>query len=305
MSVDVKHRAPRADGMTMPSWGWVLIGWTALAVLVAVPMGRAFHEADRRERGLAPNPGLLDDRAAAPRRRRIPLPPIAVPLAGIGVALEAAGFSIRASGHESGTARLFAMDLPLSVPRLYVTALFVAAAGAAFLGASRAPGRRSWWIAVGVVTAIVAEVKGGGTVHVRALEAVGLVGHPVAAAAASAFVVAAVLTVLFWLSRNDRRDRRRVLGALGLYAVASVGLSSFSSVAGQLFGSRFAGIAATFVEESGEVVGGVAVLIAVLVGVAPRLVLPAAWALRRDVDAETIDAPGTLPTWSPGSTYLR
>ena len=30
---------------------------------------------------------------------------------------------------------------------------------------------------------------------------------------------------------------------------------------------------------------------AVLAGVAPRLVLPASWALRREVDAQTLDLP--------------
>ena len=36
-------------------------------------------------------------------------------------------------------------------------------------------------------------------------------------------------------------------------------------------------------------------LMAVLVGVAPRLVLPAAWALRRSADAQTLDVPDLLP----------
>jgi hypothetical protein len=34
-------------------------------------------------------------------------------------------------------------------------------------------------------------------------------------------------------------------------------------------------------------------LVAVLVGVAPRLVLPADWALRRTEDAHTLDAAGS------------
>jgi hypothetical protein len=53
--------------------------------------------------------------------------------------------------------------------------------------------------------------------------------------------------------------------------------------------------AATFVEETGEAFGAVAVLVAVLVGVAPRLVLPADWLLRRQADAETVDAAVVLP----------
>jgi hypothetical protein len=48
-------------------------------------------------------------------------------------------------------------------------------------------------------------------------------------------------------------------------------------------------VTATYLEESGEALAGVAVLVAVLVGVAPRLVLPASWVLRRDEDLQTLD----------------
>ncbi|WP_091546862.1 hypothetical protein [Modestobacter sp. DSM 44400] len=298
----------------MPWLAWVLIGWTALAVVVAVPLGLAIREADRRERGRGQHGASPADsqplasrpvRCRVPARRRIPMPPIAVALAGVGVALETAGFLIRASGAERGAARLFSMDLPMSVPRLYVAALFVAAAGAAFLGATRAGSRRGWWIAVGVVAASVAQVKAGGTVHVLALATLGVSGRPVIAAAGSALVAGAVLASLWWVSRDERRDRRRVLVAFGLYAGAAVGLSGISSLVGQATGASAWTAAATFVEESGEALAGVTVLIAVLVGVAPRLVLPAQWSLRRTADAETVDAPGSLPTWSPGSGFLH
>jgi hypothetical protein len=103
----------------------------------------------------------------------------------------------------------------------------------------------------------------------------------------SIVVAAMVVGALWFLARAERRDRLRVLGALALYAGAAVGLSAVSSaVAG---GYRVAA-AATFVEESGEALGAVVFLVAVLVGVAPRLVLPAGWALRRAADAHTIDA---------------
>jgi hypothetical protein len=82
--------------------------------------------------------------------------------------------------------------------------------------------------------------------------------------------------------------------------LAAIGLSAVSSMAGGNWAT-----AATFVEESGEVLGGVAVLVAVLAGVAPRLVLPADWALRRTADSETVDAPGALPTWQAGLPDLR
>jgi hypothetical protein len=97
---------------------------------------------------------------------------------------------------------------------------------------------------------------------------------------------AGVLAVLAFISRAERRDRRRVLGSLTAYAVASVGLSAVSVVAvGQW------AVTATYLEESGEALGGVAVLVAVLVGVAPRLVLPASWVLRREEDTATDAVP--------------
>jgi hypothetical protein len=272
----------------------------ALSVVVALPIGLAIREADRRELG-GPPP------VRAPRRRRIPLPPVAVVLAGPGVTLEALGFVLRAAGADRmGIGRAFSMDLPLSVPRMYVTALFAAAALAAFTGAGRTPGRRTWWAAVGLVAAVAAEVKGGGTVHVRVVKALGGAGHPGAVFVGSAVFVLAVLTGLWWLSRGERRDRRRVLAALGLYGLAAGGLSSVSSaVAQQLGGGSPWSAATTFVEESGEVLGAVAVLVAVLIGVAPRLVLPADWALRRTADAETIDAPGVVPGWATDIRDVR
>jgi len=76
-----------------------------------------------------------------------------------------------------------------------------------------------------------------------------------------------------------------VLGSLTGYAAASVGLSALSaSIPGSLAAT------ATFAEESGEALAGVSFLVAVLVGVAPRPVLPAGWALRRAADDEALEA---------------
>ena len=276
----------------MAWWGWVLIGWVGLSLLAAPLLGLAIREADRREA-----PGYLAA-PASPRavRRRIPLPPLAAALLLVGASLEAVGFVIRATGHERGAARLWSMDLPLSVPRMFIAALFAVAAVAAVVGAARGTGRRPWWLAVAAVTAVIAQLKAGGTVHVRVLESAGVSDRPLLAALGSAALVGVTLALLWWLSRSERRDRRRVLLALGLYATASVGLSAVSSLAGRA-GSPFWSAAAMLAEETGEAFGGVAVLVAVLVGVAPRLVLPAAWRLARQADAETIDAPGALPAW--------
>ncbi len=284
----------------MPWWGWTLIGWTGLAVVLAPLVGlglRTAERLDRPRRGLVvPSPEPAPSPAGRRRRRRIPVPPIAVALLLTGVTLQAVGFVIRATGNERGAARLWAMDLPLSVPRMFVAGIFAVAAVSAFLGAARATARRPWWIAVGLVAAVVSEVKAGGTVHVRALETLGVADDPVVATLGSAVVVGAVLSLLWWLSRTERRDRRRVLTAFGIYAVAAVGLSGCSSLLARAGADEFWRATATFVEESVEAGGAVAVLTAVLVGVAPRLVLPADWALRRRADAETVDAPAALPS---------
>ncbi len=272
---------------------WIVGGlvlWVLLAFAVAVVIGRSIRMADDTdERGLttatAPSAGRV--RTA---RRRIPLPPVGVALAAVAVLLETAGYVTRLTGATGPVARALSMDAPYSAPRTFVAALFAVAAVAAVAGAVRAPGRRTWWLAVGLVSAGIAVVKAGGTVHVElmgALEAaVGGTGAVVSAVA----VAAGVLAVLAFITRAERRDRRRVLGSLAAYAVASVGLSAASVVAAGQWA-----VTATYLEESGEALAGVAVLVAVLVGVAPRLVLPAWWLLRREEDAAALEAIEPLP----------
>jgi hypothetical protein len=225
------------------------------------------------------------------RRRAVPIPPIGVALLAIAVALETCGYVVRLTGAAGSTVQLLSMDAPFSLPRMYVAALFTAAALAAVAGAGRIPGRRTWWLAVALVAGGIAAVKAGSTVHARALawlnEAVGTASALLVSASAALAVVGA----LWFLSRTEQRDRRRLLSVLALYAAAAVGLSALSSAAAS---SNWAA-AATFVEESGEALAGVGFLIAVLVGVAPRVVLPATWALRREADAHTLELPEGLP----------
>jgi hypothetical protein len=266
-------------------WLWVvggLIVWVLFALVVAVVVGRGIRVADVHAGHTLP--------AARAPRRRIPLPPVGVALTATAVVLETIGYVGRLTGATGPTARALSMDAPYSVPRMFVAALFAAAAVAAVAGAARTPGRRTWWLAVGVVAAFIAVVKVGSTVHAEAMAGLErTMGEP-AAVAVSALLAAGVIAVLAFVSRAERRDRRRVLSCLAGYAAASVGLSAVSAaVTGRL------AITATFLEESGEALAGVAVLVAVLVGVAPRLVLPAEWALRRDADAATLDAPQPHP----------
>jgi hypothetical protein len=268
---------------------WIVGGlvlWVLLAFAVAVVIGRSIRMADDTdERGLTTATALSAERVRT-ARRRIPLPPVGVALAATAVLLETAGYVTRLTGATGPVARALSMDAPYSAPRTFVAALFAVAAVAAVAGAVRAPGRRAWWLAVGLVCAGIAVVKAGGTVHVGAMSAVSSVVGEAGAVVVSVAVVVAVLAVLAFVSRAERRDRRRVLTCLAAYGAASVGLSTFSTLAvGQW------AVTATYLEESGEALAGVAVLVAVLVGVAPRLVLPASWVLRREEDAAPLAVP--------------
>ncbi len=273
-------------------WIWIVGGlvlWVLLAFAVAVIVGRGIRMADAR----AADPLTAAEPDAKQRlrtpRRRIPLPPVGVALAATAVLLETAGFIGRLTSATGPVARALDMDAPYSAPRTYVAALFAVAAVAAFAGAVRAPGRRTWWLAVGLVAAGIAVVKIGGTVHVDAMTALSEAVGEAGAVVASFALVSSVLAVLGFVSRDERRDRRRVLTCLAAYGGASVGLSTVSALAtGQW------AVTATYLEESGEALAGVAVLVAVLVGVAPRLVLPASWVLRREEDAASRAVPGAV-----------
>ncbi len=282
-------------------WLWLAVGlvaWCAIAALAAVVIGRSVSLADRRE-GVGDRLSTAQPvgaPAARTRRRAIPMPTFAVVLAAVAVALEATGYVVRLTGASGQVASVLSMDAPFSLPRMYVAALFAAAAVVALAAAGRMSDRRTWWAAVGLVAAGVAAVKAGSTVHAVAYSELNAATGQAGALALSGVAALVVVGALWFLSRTERRDRARVLGALGLYAVASVGLSGVSSVVGSAYGgaSRWtAGV--TFVEEAGEALGGVVFLVAVLAGVAPRLVLPAGWALRRTADAHTLDAVEQLP----------
>jgi hypothetical protein len=272
-------------------WFWIAVGllaWLLAAGLVAVVLGRGIRMADQRTEHTGVEPAPV--RVPRPARRRVPLPPVGVALAATAVALETVGYALDLSGATGTTARALSMDAPYSAPRLFVAAMFAVGAVAALTAASRIPGRRAWWLSVGLVAAAIATVKAGSTVHAMAMDELGAVLGPAAALTASALAALAVLAVLAFVSRAERRDRRRILTCLGFYAVASVGLSGLSHLLREAYGHASTWVtASTFVEESGEALAGVAFLMAVLLGVAPRLVLPASWALRRDSDAHTLE----------------
>lgn len=284
-----------------------LLAWLVVGLLVAVVVGRSVRLADERSPLSGPTglvvpadlsaaaaisaPAPAGASAPAPAgasgpRRAVPLPRIGVGLVVVALALMTSGYFLRITGSSGPLAQSLSMDAPFSVPRMYVASLFAAAALAAVAGAGSIPGRRTWWLAVGLVAGGIAAVKTGSTVHSDVVEVLTAALGGGMALLVSGLAAAGVIGALWVLSRGERRDRRRVLTGLALYAVASVGLSAVSGAAS---GSWYA--AATYVEESGEALAGVAFLMAVLVGVAPRLVLPSAWALRRTADAHTLDVP--------------
>jgi hypothetical protein len=304
----VTYSAAAADSSSM--WMWVVGGlaaWFVLAFSVAVLIGRGIRLADQRAGASASSILTTADlnvaaaptrEAAAPARRRaIPLPPLGIALILIVLVLETSGFLSRLTGSRGSTAQLLSMDAPFSLPRMFVALLFAAGAVAAVAGAGTMPGRRTWWLAVGFVGGAIAGIKAGSTVHADALGALGSVLGTAGAVVVSAGVAATVVGTLWFLSRTERRDRRRMLSVLALYAGASVGLSAVSSAVAGTYGSASSWAAgATFLEESGEALAAVAFVVAVLAGVAPRLVLPAAWPLRRTADAHTLEVPAQLPT---------
>lgn len=281
---------------------WIAGGlavWVVVALLFAIVVGRGIRLADDRASGGVQSTPVPERSAPVRSPRPLPLPPVGIALAGLAVVLEGTGFLLRLNGATGTLARTLSMDAPLSLPRMYVMALFAAAALAAVAGAGAVAGRRTWWTALGLVAAAISSVKAGATVHARALEALTDAVSPSAALVSCAATALAVIGGLWFLSRTERRDRRRVLGSLAFYAVAAVGLSAVSQFVGtHLGGTSSWAVAATFVEESGEALAGVAFLIAVLAGVAPRLVLPAGWPLRRQADAHTLEVAEATSRWT-------
>jgi hypothetical protein len=278
-------------------WFWIVAGmaaWLLVSVLTAFTLGRVIRLADHRTDHGHPVLTTADlplsfagaaahthrPKPAPGRRRALPLPPVGMALAGLAVSITTASHVVRLTGATGPFARLLTSGTGSALPQTFVAALFAAAAIVAFTGAIRAPGRRAWWLAVALVAATVGLLAVGRRLD---LDGGASAGSSVAVTLGVSGGLAAVVLVLLWvLTRNERRDRRRVLGALTLYVSASIGLSAVSAAA-----PRGLLATVTYLQESGSALAAVAFLMGVLVGVAPGLVLPADWALRRAADAQT------------------
>ena len=195
-------------------WAWWVVGglvaWLVIGAAVALLLGAMIRLADRRE-------GVREDvvraevvapvAAARTLRRRVPLSPLGVGLVVTATALMVSGYVVRLSGSTGPSARLLSMDASLSLPRMFIALTFAAAAFAAFAGAGRIPGRRTWWTAVGMVAAGVAAVKAGSSVHTVALSALDEALSPTGGLIVSAVLAVSVVGALWFFSRSDRRDR--------------------------------------------------------------------------------------------------
>lgn len=279
-------------------WLWLVGGttvWLIIAVASGMVLGRSIRLADQcRAAASAPQAGadrepleaVFARSAAVVRRRTVPLPPVAIVLLVAVVGLETVGFVLQSTGATGAPARLLAMNGADSIPRLLVAALFAITALTALAGAARLPERRAWWAAVALVAGTIAVVKFANPVHAVDYPGMSRAVGSTATVLLTALAAAAVGVSLWLASRSDQRDRRRVLGALALYAAAALGIGGASVLTG---GSGRWVLALTYAEEAGQAIGGIALLVAVLAGVAPRLVLPADWALRRAADAHTLE----------------
>lgn len=180
--------------------------------------------------------------------------------------------------------RLFALDALGGLPRLYTTGLFVAGAVLGWLARTRsAGGAQLWWTAVAGIGAALAVAK------LVSVHSAAKGGSPLAT-----LVVGVVLTVvaLAALTVTGRRwgvaAARPVVLALGVYAAAALGLEAVTALLVSLHDGvgPLTRAAATFVEELGEA------LAALLVLVTLRWTLPAAGSTAGVPPAATRRSPG-------------
>jgi len=285
-------------------WLWVvggIVAWVIVGGVMATVIGRSIRLADERSGHARLTSSAVGRRTASgtvyaaarprTRRRALPLPPVAIGLLAATLGVQTVGLVLQSRGATGTTAELLALSGPTSLPRLLVASLLAVAAGMALAGAARLRERRAWWSGFALVAGTMAAAKFSNPTHVIDYARLSHVVGPSGAALLAVLAVAVVTGGLWLASRSDQRDRRRVLGALGLYAAAALGIAGASTLVG---GQGRWALALMYVEEAGQAVGSVALLVAVLAGVAPRLVLPAEWALRRAADAHTLEVTDPL-----------
>ncbi|MGY1604669.1 hypothetical protein [Geodermatophilus sp. SYSU D00815] len=182
------------------------------------------------------------------------VPSLAATLAAAVALLQTTGLAVRLFEVRGRLGHLLAMDAPGSLARWLVVAVLGAAVLAAVLGVATQPARRRWWTAAAAVLAVLAGAQLAGNLRLQLPAVLGL-------------LVVAGAALVWGLGRG--RDRNRLVAVLGAHVLAAVGLSAIASYA-RATGGPVSAAFATFVEESGEALTAVGLLVAVLVALLPR-----------------------------------
>jgi hypothetical protein len=186
-------------------------------------------------------------------------------LAGCLVGVYAAAFVVRIRctvlGHCSGSARLLDLDALGGVPRLVTTALFLATAVLAGFASRRCLGRRAlWWRAVAGIGVVLALAK------LFSVHSLAKADSAVWTLLGSLLVAGAGLVAIDVLGRRwGVAATRPVVVALALYAGAAIGLDAVTWLfaAAQSETGALSEAAATFVEEFGEALTALVLLVTV------------------------------------------
>jgi hypothetical protein len=167
----------------------------------------------------------------------------------------------RALGHCGGPARVLDLDALGGLPRLTTTTLFLVTAVFAWRASRVSSGRRAlWWSSVGGIGAVLALLK------LVSVHSSAKADSAVLTLLGSVLLAAVALAALWLLGRRwDVPATGPVVLALALYAGAAIGLD----VVTWLFGAVQSGTgalseaAATFVEELGEALTALVLLVTV------------------------------------------
>ena len=210
-------------------------GWSSRPLWRCV-IGRGIRLADRRSpgTGVALTTADLPDASSpqprpAVRRRAIPLPPSASRWPRPPWRSRPAASSSGSPAPPGRPPQLLSMDAPFSLPRLFV---------AAALRRGRVRGRRrgrpharpphaGGWPSPSSPAASPRSRPAAPCTPTPSAPCT-TPSAPARPSLLSALAAAVVVAGLWSFTRTERRDRRRVLGTLGFYAVASVGLSAVS-----------------------------------------------------------------------------
>jgi hypothetical protein len=181
------------------------------------------------------------------------------------IALYGAGLLVQlrctVRGQCGAPARLFELDTLGGAPRLTTTALFVATAVLGWRASRRASGRSAlWWTAISGVGAVLAALK------LFSAHSLAKADSAVLTLLGSVLLAGLALGAVWVLGRRwDVPATGPVVAALALYAAAAIGLDVATSLitAAQAQAGALSDAASTFIEEFGEALAALVLLVTV------------------------------------------